>query len=54
LLLFRETESNWAEELEEDVKGECIKYGPVVHISVDRESEVSNLFVFFYLLICLF
>ncbi|CAI2181274.1 12938_t:CDS:10 [Funneliformis geosporum] len=33
-----ETESNWAEELEEDVKGECVKYGPVVHISVDRES----------------
>ncbi|PKY53408.1 splicing factor, CC1-like protein, partial [Rhizophagus irregularis] len=33
-----ETESNWAEELEEDVKSECIKYGPVVHISVDRES----------------
>jgi len=33
-----ETESNWAEELEEDVKGECVKYGPVVHISVDKES----------------
>ncbi|CAG8517517.1 7657_t:CDS:10 [Cetraspora pellucida] len=34
-----ETESNWAEELEEDVKGECVKYGAVVHISVDKESE---------------
>ncbi|CAG8637809.1 816_t:CDS:2, partial [Paraglomus occultum] len=33
-----ETEPNWAEELEEDVKNECMKYGPVVHISVDKDS----------------
>ena len=35
------------------MKGECVKYGPVVHISVDRESAVSILFMtdfvtFFY------
>ncbi|CAG8451566.1 13186_t:CDS:10, partial [Acaulospora colombiana] len=34
-----ETESNWAEELEDDVKTECEKFGTVVHISVDKESE---------------
>jgi len=34
-----ENEQNWAEELEEDVKSECVKYGPVVHISVDKESN---------------
>ncbi|CAJ0837906.1 7292_t:CDS:10 [Entrophospora sp. SA101] len=34
-----ETESNWAEELEEDVKSECLKYGNVVHIGIDKESD---------------
>ncbi|CAG8729319.1 14852_t:CDS:2, partial [Acaulospora morrowiae] len=34
-----ETESNWAEELEDDVKTECEKFGTLVHISVDKESE---------------
>ncbi|CAG8499350.1 1079_t:CDS:10 [Ambispora leptoticha] len=36
-----ESEPNWAEELEDDVKSECVKYGPLVHISVDKESNVS-------------
>ncbi|CAG8518753.1 1287_t:CDS:10 [Paraglomus brasilianum] len=33
-----ETEPNWAEELEEDVKNECMRYGPLVHVSVDKDS----------------
>ena len=41
----RETEPNWAEELEEDVKNECMRYGPLVHVSVDKDSAVSTVYM---------
>ena len=39
----RETERDWDKDLAKDVKGECqAKYGPVQHIKVERDSEVSR------------
>ncbi|KAK5666686.1 hypothetical protein BDV3_006033 [Batrachochytrium dendrobatidis] len=34
-----EVESNWVQEIEEDVKEECTKFGKILHISVDPESH---------------
>ena len=36
----RETEPNWDEEIEKDVKEECSKYGAVNHAHVDKNSKV--------------
>ncbi|KAJ3297484.1 hypothetical protein HK104_000443 [Borealophlyctis nickersoniae] len=33
------TEENWDKELEEDVQSECSKYGKVVHIAVEKDTE---------------
>ncbi len=38
--LFRETEPNWDEDIEKDVKEECGKYGAVNHAHVDKNSKV--------------
>ena len=46
VLSDRETEPDWDKDLAEEVKGECqSKYGKVLHIKVERDSEVcvSNL-----------
>ncbi|KAI7845041.1 hypothetical protein COHA_001407 [Chlorella ohadii] len=34
-----ESEPNWDQEIGEDVRGECSKYGPVEHVYVDRNSR---------------
>ncbi|KAJ3260220.1 hypothetical protein HDU77_001453 [Chytriomyces hyalinus] len=34
-----ETEENWDNEIRDDVKGECSKYGKIVHIAVDKNSQ---------------
>lgn len=34
-----EAEPDWHLEIEQDVKGECEKYGRVLHIAVDAESQ---------------
>jgi len=34
-----ETDINWDLEIRDDVKEECSKYGSVIHIFVDRESQ---------------
>lgn len=36
----RETEPNWDEDIEKDVKEECSKYGAVNHAHVDKNSKV--------------
>jgi hypothetical protein len=43
----RETERDWDKELAEEVRGECEdKYGPVVGIKVERETQVGcNLYL---------
>lgn len=38
----RETEPNWDEDIEKDVKEECGKYGAVNHAHVDKNSKVSH------------
>lgn len=44
--LYRETERDWDKDLAEDVKGECeSKYGRVDHIKVEKDSQVSILYV---------
>lgn len=41
-ICLRETDPDWDKDLAEDVKGECqTKYGKVVHIKVERDSDVS-------------
>ena len=41
--LCRETEPDWDKDLAVDVKGECqAKYGQVLHIKVEKDSEVSE------------
>ena len=44
--MFSPAEQNPAEEWEyeiyEDVKGECAKFGQVVHVHVDKQSDVSD------------
>lgn len=41
----RETEKDWDKDLADDVKGECeSKYGKVLAIKVERDSQVSLLF----------
>jgi RNA-binding protein 39 len=35
-----ETGDHWDKEIQEDVRDECNKYGQVVHIYVDKESQV--------------
>lgn len=38
---YRESEPDWDTDLAEDVKGECqSKYGSVIHIKVEKDSEV--------------
>ena len=37
----RETEPGWEQDIAEDVKDECQKYGAVVHAFVDRSSRVN-------------
>ena len=45
--VVRETGADWDKELAEDVKGECeTKYGRVLAIKVERESQVCVLPVF--------
>lgn len=39
--LHRETEPDWDTEIAADVKDEAGKYGPVLHIHVDKNSKVS-------------
>lgn len=39
LTWFSETGDHWDKEIEEDVKLECSKYGNIVHIAVDKESQ---------------
>ena len=39
-LTRRETEPNWDEDIEKDVKEECSKYGAVNHAHVDKNSKV--------------
>ncbi|KAI9353063.1 RNA binding motif protein 39b [Zopfochytrium polystomum] len=34
-----ETEPGWEQEIEDDVKSECAKFGKVVHGAIDRDSE---------------
>eukprot|EP01118_Nematostelium_gracile_P018115 TRINITY_DN793_c0_g1_i1.p1 TRINITY_DN793_c0_g1~~TRINITY_DN793_c0_g1_i1.p1 ORF type:complete len:279 (-),score=68.16 TRINITY_DN793_c0_g1_i1:30-866(-) len=34
-----ETEPDWDKELSDDIKDECSKYGSIVHIYVDKESQ---------------
>jgi len=44
---FRETERDWDKDLAEDVKGECEnKYGPVMTIKVEKETQVSTTWCF--------
>jgi hypothetical protein len=39
----RETERDWDIELADDVRGECQdKYGKVIDLKVEKESEVSS------------
>jgi RNA-binding protein 39 len=41
----RETERDWDKELAEEVRGECEdKYGPVVGIKVEKETQVCSNF----------
>lgn len=35
------SEENWAEDLRDDVKAECSKYGKLLHVGVDENSTVS-------------
>jgi len=42
LRFFSKTEPEWAKELEEDVKEEAEKNGPVVHIHVEQDSPVCS------------
>ncbi|KAJ3075103.1 hypothetical protein HDU98_009171 [Podochytrium sp. JEL0797] len=35
----QETEPNWDTEIRDDVKDECSKYGKIVHIAVDKNSQ---------------
>ena len=37
---LEETEEGWDLEIEEAMKEECVKYGNIVHIKCDRETEV--------------
>ena len=39
----RETEPGWEQDIAEDVKDECQKYGSVVHTFVDKNSRVSKI-----------
>lgn len=41
----RETEPDWVQELEVDIKEECQQYGAVEHINVDGDSLVIYLFI---------
>ena len=42
-MLWREKQKlNWAEEMREDILEECSKYGGIVHVSVDQNSENGN------------
>ena len=48
VLLSREIERDWDKELAEEVAGECgDKYGPVVGIKVEKESQVCPSFLAF-------
>lgn len=41
LTAFRETEKDWDTDLADDIKGEVeAKYGPVLRIKVEKESQV--------------
>lgn len=42
---FRETEPDWVQDLETDVKQECLRFGQVEHIQVNEESMASKLSV---------
>ena len=37
---IRETEEDWDEDIAEETKDECSKFGEVKHIFVDKESQV--------------
>lgn len=34
-----ETDMNWDIDIQEDVKSECMKYGPVLHCFVHKQSD---------------
>lgn len=38
--LPRETEPNWVQELEADIKDECSQYGQILHVNVNDDSLV--------------
>jgi hypothetical protein len=40
LVTKRESGDDWDKDIEEDVRAECSKHGPILHIKVDRDSEV--------------
>lgn len=42
-MLHRETEPNWPDEIADDVKAECGKYGMVSHLHVDKDSKVKTI-----------
>ena len=42
-----ETEEGWDLDICEDVKEECEKHGPVVHVSVEKNSSVGVVYVLF-------
>jgi hypothetical protein len=45
----RETERDWDKDLADDVRGECEeKYGKVLDLKVEKESEVRLLQTFLY------
>lgn len=38
----QQTEPNWVQEITEDVRDECSKYGQVLHTFVDKDSQVGT------------
>lgn len=40
--VFRESDPNWAHDIEQDVADECAKYGTISHIHADPQSKVSH------------
>lgn len=42
-LFNRETEPNWVQELEADIKDECSQYGQISHVNVNDDSLVCLL-----------
>ena len=45
ILYFRETRTNWDQEVRDDVIDECNKHGGVLHLYVDQNSPQGNVYV---------